>query len=321
MAFLDRIFGKKRVASVPVQKEAAPQNVPPVAKPQSAKATGVTLETVLLLPEDDALKERLALFQAHYDRASPEKRENMPPPMTLADTSTQTEYISLSRDGSAIATRRHYDNRLFVLDPFTRQIISPFTSEATGWFQLTPSEQTVATLSKNGRSVIFHDIESGRSIGQTPDVSANIIRFAFSPDGSVLAIGYDGGLLVWNLRDGSIVFDKKLAGTGKNCFLAWSRDATMLAVVFNNEATVWSTSNWTQVYTWQGPVKANYRYPVMAVDFTSDGILIAGDNLGYLSRIDIRAQSIKRLNEVETTPVWAVSTAPSGPIVAVGRGD
>jgi len=59
----------------------------------------------------------------------------------------------------------------------------------------------------------------------------------------------------------------------------------------------------------------------MAVDFTSDGVLIAGDNLGYLSRIDIRAQSIKWLTEVETTPVWAISAAPNGPVVAVGRGD
>jgi WD40 repeat protein len=319
------MFGKTNVASVSVQREAVPHGVSSIAKPQSTKATGIGLESIFTLPPDDKLQEQLALFQAHYDRASSEDRENMPPPMTLSDTSRQTEYISLSRDGTAIATRRHYDNRIVVVDANTRLAVSSFTPDATtdptGRFQLTPTGKELATEAKNRRSVVFLDTKSGHPIRQTPEVPANILQFAFSPDGSVLAIGYDRGLLVWNLRDGSAVVDKKLAGTGKNCFLVWSRDSTLFAIVFNNEATVWSTSNWTQVYSWQGPVKANYRYPVMAVDFTSDGVLIAGDNLGYLSRIDIRAQSIKRLTEVETTPVWAISAAPTGPIVAVGRGD
>jgi hypothetical protein len=214
---------------------------------------------------------------------------------------------------------------MFVLDLNTGQAVSSFmpdaTTDPTGWFRVTPTGKEIVTAAKDRRSVVFVDIKSGRPLCQTTEVSGDILQFAFSPDGSLLAIGYDRGLLVWNVRDGSAVIDKKLAGTGKNCFLAWSRDASTLAIVFNNEATVWSTANWSQLFAWQGPVKANCRYPVMAVAFTSDGALIAGDNLGYLSRIDIRAQSIKKLTEVEAAPVWAISAVPDGPIVVVGRGD
>jgi len=333
MPFWNRLFGKKTGPVVPVQEPrlnrpaSAPVATPrtaPVPSQRSA-APCVTLESILTLPPDEKLQEQLTMFKAHYDRASPEDRKNMPPPKTMVDISSQTEFVALSPDGSAIATRRHYDNQVFVVDANTRLAISSFgpdaTTDPTGWLQFTPTGKELVTVAKNRRSVVFLDIDNGRPIRQIPEVPANILQFAFSPDGSALAIAYDRGLLIWNPHDGSTVVDKKIAGTGKNCFLAWSRDAAMLAVVFNNEATVWSTTNWSQVYTWQGPQKANYRYPVMAVDFTPDGALIAGDNLGYVSRIDVRAQSIKRLTEVEAAPVWAISAAPNGSLVAVGRGD
>lgn len=59
----------------------------------------------------------------------------------------------------------------------------------------------------------------------------------------------------------------------------------------------------------------------MAVGFTSDGTLVAGDNLGQLSLIDVGNRTIRQLPTVVSEPVFSISAAPDGDIVAVGRGD
>jgi WD40 repeat protein len=227
---------------------------------------------------------------------------------------SSTEYISLSRDGSLIVTRRHFDGCLFVIDTNTRQTISSFKPDTDGWFQLTPTGKELAMRAKNRRSVIFYDLETWRPVRETREVPERIIRFALSPDGSAVAISYvGGGLLACSLHDNRPIVDRK--GTEKICYLAWSRDSTMLA--FANETfngIVLSTATGDQVYEWK------LRNP-SGLDFTSEGILITGDNPGSLYRIDVGAQAIQKLAGVKAAPVMAISAAPNGSIVSVGRGD
>jgi len=249
----------------------------------------------------------------------------------LARVST-TEYFSLSRDGSVIVTRRYFDGRLFVIDANSRETISSFTEDGGGWFQLSPTRKELAVLAKNRRSVIFYDLESWQPVHQTPEVPANevgsaqkrhsrvgeIIRFGLSPDGSSVAISYIGaGLLAFSLHDSRPILEKKDAG--KILYLAWSRDSTALAFADEGarDGIVLSTVTGSQVYAWKS------RSPVWlaGLDFTSQGLLIAGDNEGNLDRIDIRAQTIQRLAGIKAAPVMAISAAPEAPIVAVGRGD
>jgi len=295
--------------------------IPPTAPASPKAAASITLDTILSIPMDEEIQKQRAEYNALWDRATREQREYMPPPEPQPDasTSTEVEYISLSKDGTVLVTRRHYDGRLMLIDANTRLTKSTFKPDGHGWFQITPTGKELATVAKNKRSVVFYDIERWEPTRQTREVPAEISQFLISPDGSAVAIGYSGGLLACGLADGSPIAEKKVSG--ENLFLGWSRDSTMLAVACNNEGVVLSRANGDQMYAWPGPVKEKYTYPVMAVAFMADGVLVAGDNLGYLNRIGVRAQTIHKLAGAEATPVFTISAAPNAPVVAVGRGN
>jgi WD40 repeat protein len=245
---------------------------------------------------------------------------NLPTDDDLARIYKAVEYISLSRDGTAVVTRRQYDSALLVISTVTSEVISTFKSPAQGWFQLTPSGKEIAVLADNGRSVVFYDFERWQKVHQTADAPAQISRFSISPDGSNLAITYIGGLHIWSFAKCAFVADKKLE-SAKLWFLAWSRDSAMLSVACGGNGAVWSSQDWNTVYPWQGPMQKNYRYPVMALDFTTDDTLVVGDNLGFLNCIDVRSKVMRPMSDAEDAPVFAIKAAPVGGTVAVGRGN
>jgi WD40 repeat protein len=317
-------------------------------KPPVSPKTGtrITLDRILTVAPDKELQETIASLKKLEDCTSPEQRSYKPPPINSARVSS-TEYFSLSGDGSVIVTRRYFDGRLFVIDANTRETISSFNEDGGRWFQLSHTGRELAVLAKNRRSVILYDLETWQPIRQTPEAPANeieaigqrdsgrrrhpsdgeIIRFGLSPDGSSVAISYvGGGLRAFSLRDDRLILEKK--DTGKIGYLAWSRDSATLAFADQDACNglVLSKDTGSQIFAW----KSRYPHWIAGLDFTSDGLLIAGDNLGNLNRIDIRAQTIQKLvgfgaatqEDVRNgAPVMAISAAPNGSIVAVGRGD
>ncbi len=205
------------------------------------------------------------------------------------------EYAALSPDGATLATRRYYDGSLFVVDVNTNKVVSSFKPSAYGRFQFTPSGKELAIGEE--RSVILYETQAWQKVQQTSEVPANVSRFGVSPDGSLLAIPYSGGVLIWSFREASAVAQRSFPSDGQSqCFMAWSRDSALLATTCRKEGTVWSNGEWGQTYSWKGPVANGMQYDVMAVDFTVDKLLIAGDQLGCLSVIDIRSGAVRQLS-------------------------
>ena len=212
---------------------------------------------------------------------------HLPSADDLAVIYSALENISLSRDGSVLLTRRHFDQSVVLLDTNTGNLLSSHEPESTGWFQLTADARHVALLAKDDRSVIFYDTRGWQQTNQTSAVKADIRRFALSPNGSCIAVAYVGGLQVWNLSTRSVTADVSVP-INKQCYLAWSPNSERLVLGFGEGGSVWQARDWRKLYSWEGPSKNNYKYPVMAVGFLTDDTLLAGDNLGYLQMIDLR---------------------------------
>ena len=251
--------------------------------------------------------------------AGGEHAPHLPSSGDLAVIYAAVDNMSLSSDGTLLLTRRHFDQSLFLLDLRTNSVRTTFKSESTGWFELIPDGAGVAVVAKDKRSVLLYDVDGRQTINQTGKVKGDIRRFALSPDGSHIAIGFVGGLQVWNWAEHAVGMEIAL-GLDKQCYLAWSPNSAALAMGFGQEGRVWRRDG-LQEYRWEGYTKNNYKYPVMAVGFVTDNSLIAGDNFGTLRLIDVRNQSSEYLSEVEGAPVFAVATNPGHSLVAIGRGD
>lgn len=96
---------------------------------------------------------------------------------------------------------------------------------------------------------------SGSNLSPKTDIKASrnqISTLAFSPDGSLLAVGdLRGRVLVFKVADGSLVTDRWTAHTARITSLAWNKDGTHVASgSLDTNIFVWSLANpgdWLEV--------------------------------------------------------------------------
>jgi len=322
---------KQPDASEPITVTSVPEGPRDNVRLTATKAAGANLpklsfvlQEILTLPPDEKMRQKLAEWEELYSQAAPERRPLMPKPITAQAENRLLEYVSLSKDAADIAARRHYDGEIFVIDEKSRTLKSSLHPEGQGWFELKSSGDCLITVAKNGLSLVVYSLGSKQIVQQTRELPGRITRFSQSPDGIHVAIAYEGGFVIWNLPNNSIVAEQSAIQNNHPQvyrFVAWSHDSAFLAVAGEPGGAVYSSSNWTPLYKWKGPIKNNYQYPVMALGFTERGTLIAGDNLGCLNVIDFTAQQLKPLSAAEAMPVFAISGAPKGTLIAVGRGN
>ena len=99
-----------------------------------------------------------------------------------------------------------------------------------------------------------------------------ITAVAFSPDGKTLAVGGDGGTVLWDLATMRTIGTFGITGSGPIVSAAFSPDGKLLATGGFKGATLWNLSTGRQVATLPDPALAG---ATDSVAFNSDGNVLA----------------------------------------------
>ncbi len=295
------VLGNVSMGDEDVEFFLAPNPYRKSSPPQPTESVGLTKQETVTLPTDEGLV-------ATLQKRKTSRRE-------IDEALTRTRFCSVSRDGMRIATQRYYDSRIFVIDIGDRKAVS--MPGGAGQIHFSSTGRQIAGMSDDRLSIIFYDLETLSPIRQTPSRSGPcyIKTFVWSKDDSKVAVAFEGGFAVLSAADGSTIFERFVSE--RPIHLAWSRDSTMLAVAHGEKGEVLSGSDGGSLFSWNGPAGGLIR----GMSFAHDGSLVAGDSLGHLKRIDVKAQTIGIVSGMASAQAVNVVAAPDSPLLAVGRRD
>jgi WD40 repeat protein len=137
---------------------------------------------------------------------------------------------------------------------------------------------------------------------------------AFSPNGRLLAIGYDDQLTrtieIWDIKADKIVFGEDIDGVNS---VAFSPDGKLLATGGEGKViSLWDTQ------TWQSTRKLRDSCRITSIAFSSDSkTLASGTSCDALNIWDINTGELKRMMENNCT-AFSVAFLSDGKIIASG---
>jgi WD40 repeat protein/tetratricopeptide (TPR) repeat protein len=163
---------------------------------------------------------------------------------------------------------------------------------------------------------------------RTLKVGRIVFAVAFSPDGTLLAIGSSARVSIWNLRTGDIVWKRRLAPvleTAPVQAVSFSPDGTRLATGCQKSAQIWDAA------TGQEQLRITHTGMVMAAVFSPDGKRLATgstDKSAYIWNTSTGQQQLKvthafRVAAVPVLQDWvqAVAFSPDGTRLATASDD
>jgi WD40 repeat protein len=147
-------------------------------------------------------------------------------------------------------------------------------------------------------------------------VGQNVVAIAFSPDGTRLATGSRHRVRIWDLRNGTTIWEKPIGGLTKDVTgLAFSPDGTRLATAsYDNFAYIWDAA------TGERQLQVGQSDPVMAVAFSPDGTRVATGGEGF-ARIWDAATGERQLEVGHAKKVRALAFSPDGARLATASHD
>jgi WD40 repeat protein len=248
----------------------------------------------------------------------------LPWPQTLLHVGSPVKSVEFSHDGEWLAcgtlngmvrlwNRRH--GRCTIVEGHTRAVaVKCVTYSADGKF--------LASLGRDGSIVVSNlDAQSHRRL-ESLDERVNSI--AFSPSGSSLASGSDGGeVRLWDFIDGRCTRTFSTIPGGV-CSVAFSPDGATLAAGGGTH----SISCWDLVeseHDSSSPskiIKTNGQYPERFM-YSPNGIFMAY-NVGYSIKILRLSDGIIEKNIISATHAYAFECftfSPNGKLVASGNDD
>ena len=181
-------------------------------------------------------------------------------------------------------------------------------------------------LSASGRAVTASGIDDG-TVKVWDTASGDLLRTlaaedhaVISPDGSWVATGdADGPVIVWDVATGAKLVT--LAGHGP---LALSADGAVLAGEADpadatgdsspeGRARLWSTSDWTQLGTFEG-----HRDPITGLSFSADARFLATSSYDSSVKIwDLKSGELARTFQRENRDIGAIALSPDAERLAI----
>jgi len=203
----------------------------------------------------------------------------------------------------------------------TATIIPSSTSSKTPTSTPTHAPTASPTTSPTLTPMPIQNIYTGELIPLSSYYATNIYDFALSPDGHWIAVGVDGGILVYDSSD----LDAAPRFLGSNMIrtiVEFSPDGKILAGAGRDLTYVylWNTSDWSQVRN----IGMDYGVGIRAMTFASDSTLVsvAASRVGRTSYVQLWNTSNGTLvHTLSAENLLSVALSSDGHTMATGTND
>ena len=239
--------------------------------------------------------------------------------------------VIFSADGNTFATGGH-NTHIYIWDVATTMKMRTLTNHTYIGEQavFSPTENTVAAGGFGG-AVHLLDADTGKLKRQYIADAGSIRTLAYSPDGTMLAIGsaYDNLLLLWDMETDTVhPLPIDASGYPKN--IIFSRDGELMACLiysdFANHLSVYRTASGkqlhsTKVYTYTGPrfgsnqgdLEVEHSRWVDEIAFSPDGTTIASCANGNAIRFwDVENGTHLRKLDTDEYHIGDIAFSPDG---------
>jgi WD40 repeat protein len=160
-----------------------------------------------------------------------------------------------------------------------------------------PDGATLAAADLGGRGTFLWDVATGHQLALLSARLGSNTAAAFSPDGKVLATGWDGGTVLWDVATGTQIARFGITGSGPIISVAFSPDGSVLATGGFSGAVLWDVATGRRIAVLPNAVVSA---DTTTVAFSPDGtfLVTAGAH----------------------TPLWATATGTKITTISVTSG-
>jgi WD40 repeat protein len=209
-------------------------------------------------------------------------------------TSRSIHFISFSSDGSEVFSVSSIRNETFPeygaeitevvrWDAATGRLLGAIPIHGFGETDIAlafSSDRTYLAFSAADGVEVWNLPERRKIISLQDDIPEGIESISFSGDGSTLAAGYFGHLVVWEIASGKIVWEKETGDYADT--IALSPDGALVAVGAWGDVKIWNRDTGRLLQDLD-----NSAATVQALSFSPDGrLLVAGDGAGGIVQWD-----------------------------------
>ncbi|WP_344883078.1 PQQ-binding-like beta-propeller repeat protein [Allokutzneria multivorans] len=169
-------------------------------------------------------------------------------------------------------------------------------------------------VARSDNEITLYDSENGKVLGSLP-VTASVQRFGdmrVSADGSRLAVGHDGSVTVWDLRE------RRAVATipDVTAEFALNADGTRLARRGSDGIVVWNVDGTPKPTRLPSP-GSPYSGQIV---FSPDGAVLARPEFNVVTLWDAETGAQKGRIETGASVITAVEFSPDGQLLALGHG-
>ncbi len=238
-------------------------------------------------------------------------------PHTILEGHTDAVYsVAFNSDGDMLASKSK-EGTIKIWNPITRQPLSTINTNTGGDIVFSPDGRLLASSDEKGKVVNLWNPNTGKVIKTIKEHKGEVSSLAFSPHGTVLAIGTrDNKIYLWNYDTDELL---RILGTQKPSSLSFNTDGSSLAnrVTGDRQVKVWNTNTGESLYTFEPKVEL-----VFDIAFSPEGHMLASAGWGGIDLWDANTGELLRSFPRQSGRfIICVAFSPDGRVLAGGRDD